>query len=1249
MQTEGAIALQNMIANPDIGFAYLADEVGMGKTYVALGVVAILRYFNPMLRVLYICPSRNILDKWIREYISFIQNNVNFSQGRLRKIDGRPAVPYVSCRNVEDLLLSATSGYFADYFIGKSSFSISLSDEEPAWEEKLNRLRKLVPAYESESIIESKYDVKEQYARALNYALPKFDLVVIDEAHNFKHNFESSDRNRVLSGVLGFRSLDIYQRKVEHALLLSATPYDRDLNQLRNQLNLVGHSNLLPEEIDDEDQELVRSKLKRFMVRRLNTLRVDKDQLTRNMYRREWRKGENAEITLETDEQKLVTALVQKKVGETLTRQSSSPSFQVGLLASFESFAETAKSPPVEFDGDQTNAQKNDAKDKHVVANISESFVDAELGRTLPHPKMDHVTKKLASTMFEKAKKQLVFVRRVKSVKEIKHKLDDAYNEWIQKHINQVLQGNVAARKLMESIYQIYCEASKFQDDGLIGGEVAVDEEDPFESLPAKNDTFFAWFFRGKIAKDVSPALTIDRGEFQIPDSVRKGLISKNQAVVTLLEPNWAWYICEQEQLDLNEIIKIHGERIVAEAGHYTHGSSSEDQLVLYQSCQIAFIKWLIDHGERNFPHLQPLYDQLTEVYEGFPADKISKDQLSNQLTTETLYTELEAQQLADVVIPHQSHLYKALLEMDLEGSKPLPEQFELFDIHKSLMSFVLRTSHGIIDLYLARLKQGPENLTSKSRTQWVKDFVEILKSQQSKDSFSTYCQLTELAKHLELIIKNNIPKIYELNRDEYPRYLSENLNPVSPVIGASGATSGRSSQARKFRMPGYPLALISTDVFQEGEDLHLFCDSVVHYGLSGTPVGLEQKVGRVDRVNSMAQRRLTSLGRPAEKEEFIQVNFPYVKESIETLQMRHVCRNYNEFIQSLHEIVSDENTGNDVVDLEEEYSSRKEVPEQILCKLESPFIPKLEQNKQYCLTEIIEDNERNHFEKVRNASNLLNNELGDKSPSDCSSYYCRDGYKLPDSDLTIKLDSAKASGELVLSLTRPANPPEVEIQNIQELRELMLKISWHTFHRTFAINSSKSKSHYQLYFNAEMIMGNSRDTQKDDIARLFERMHIEHDPDSYQSELPCEIRTHVDFVSDENMRISIDRTGNTHVHVDKINNITKLKFDFSESHIDRSQKVSLYVCGEMCVFLSVVTHADFAETLSVSNLIRHTWIRNRHTDLVEFVLDRDCAIVGRIVHPFKNMQWNEFIFCAYTLAVETDRLEYLLNKSDVH
>ena len=69
-QLEGSIALHNRLADSRV--AYLADEVGMGKTYIALGVVALMRRFNPALRVLYLLPKNNVRDKWVKDYIIFI-------------------------------------------------------------------------------------------------------------------------------------------------------------------------------------------------------------------------------------------------------------------------------------------------------------------------------------------------------------------------------------------------------------------------------------------------------------------------------------------------------------------------------------------------------------------------------------------------------------------------------------------------------------------------------------------------------------------------------------------------------------------------------------------------------------------------------------------------------------------------------------------------------------------------------------------------------------------------------------------------------------------------------------------------------------------------------------------------------------------------------------------------------------------------------------------------------------------------
>ena len=61
----------------------------------------------------------------------------------------------------------------------------------------------------------------------------------------------------------------------------------------------------------------------------------------------------------------------------------------------------------------------------------------------------------------------------------------------------------------------------------------------------------------------------------------------------------------------------------------------------------------------------------------------------------------------------------------------------------------------------------------------------------------------------------------------------------------------------RQFRMPGLPLVLVTTDVLQQGGDLHTFCRRIAHYGIAWTPSAIEQRTGRVDRIGGLVQRRL--------------------------------------------------------------------------------------------------------------------------------------------------------------------------------------------------------------------------------------------------------------------------------------------------------------------------------------------------------------------------------------------------------
>ena len=130
---------------------------------------------------------------------------------------------------------------------------------------------------------------------------------------------------------------------------------------------------------------------------------------------------------------------------------------------------------------------------------------------------------------------------------------------------------------------------------------------------------------------------------------------------------------------------------------------------------------------------------------------------------------------------------------------------------------------------------------------------------------------------------------------------------------------------------------------------------------------------------------------------------------------------------------------------------------------------------------------------------------------------------------------------------------------------------------------------------------------------------------------------------------IPIDRSGQTIVTTSLDHGVTTLLFNFGGNQMHRKQKVVIKELAGRCVFLSNVTRDGYCQLLEPDAIIKYTWLRNRNIDLVEFVVDDAKAIVGRVVHPIADMQWSEFIYCAYTLAVEADNLEYLLSKEDEH
>ncbi len=86
------------------------------------------------------------------------------------------------------------------------------------------------------------------------------------------------------------------------------------------------------------------------------------------------------------------------------------------------------------------------------------------------------------------------------------------------------------------------------------------------------------------------------------------------------------------------------------------------------------------------------------------------------------------------------------------------------------------------------------------------------------------------------------------------------------------------------FNTPLYPMILLANEVMQEGLDLHRNCRRVVHHDLAWNPAQLEQRVGRIDRLGSLTLKLRTK--RP---ETTLDVHHPLVQRTIDERLYRTV------------------------------------------------------------------------------------------------------------------------------------------------------------------------------------------------------------------------------------------------------------------------------------------------------------------------------------------------------------------------
>jgi hypothetical protein len=245
--------------------------------------------------------------------------------------------------------------------------------------------------------------------------------------------------------------------------------------------------------------------------------------------------------------------------------------------------------------------------------------------------------------------------------------------------------------------------------------------------------------------------------------------------------------------------------------------------------------------------------------------------------------------------------------------------RFREEEIRRELLSSLSRLGLSLIDLYvllvnaLGRVDGGARE-SGTAAADLSRQFLDLLERQAGEPGLTSFRELSLAAQNLDLIIDTTLPQLRTASLKEVSKELGRVLRNQAPVGGMFGQVN--ETLVKQFRMPGYPLVMITTDLLQEGEDLHTFCSRVFHYGISWMPSSMEQRAGRVDRVNSAAERRLNRMSGAPPGDAKIQVYFPYLQQTVERLQVEEVLGRMDNFVRMMHEDLTAPQTGAKKIDV---------------------------------------------------------------------------------------------------------------------------------------------------------------------------------------------------------------------------------------------------------------------------------------------------------------------------------------------
>lgn len=886
LQSEGVAGLWELMGQQ--GFAYLADEVGMGKTRQAMGVIATQFLCKPDSRIVIVCSSATLQRQWQSEWSQFLRTCYRLLDDRL--LGGADATQLEELhmhQNLRGFVQSLRAGEARIHLLRYSSFSrpLSLATDSPA--DMLEDYAEVVGAANVEALhpeeqgLAARYaaqpagwddamrhDLASVFCRRISHLMthgmqrgaegqdePRepLDLVVFDEAQYLRHtgNFQ----NRHIASI--------FRRNVQHWLFLSATPLHSSPHDIRSldvylcrRVSQQGASSSCGE--CDQCNRCPRLNwrltkklgtrpdvvdvLGEFMIRRTRTY-ADADG--RRYGKVEYRRYDKVRHSGAADPFLALTmALVQKRLVGALAGRNNR--FRQGECASFESLSSsvgrtlgrsTARSADL---GDQREyepaadgkhePESGVALDRNVIDALNQSFVRAmplAAGHGLPHAKLHQTVDVLfeRSLLNASTQKTLVFVRRIDTVEEMR----DLLHVKFQTEVDARIQAwhELLAGEQFTTTADLW-KGDFWTDQRREPDEGTVEEPEELLDQEVEND---------EDAPDAGTA-THNRG-FREQTSLayfealkkRSGTKERHGKLVSfrtrLLVDR------EKSRSPLRGFLLARpGERSAP------GGGAQEENRERWRSLLVALLGTnRVDELAAGSAHAWMFADLGTDAAESY---KLAALQLC------LLQVMRQTDFLVDLYILH-NHLLRTP-----EGATALPEKvLWLFGCEAALLP--------------PKLARYVTNVKARFR-HWVEHF----------DLIVDKCFRSGSAADWVVIYRERVSPAFRL---------------MAPIIGRSGRIANVHAVSQ-FKFPSHPNILICTDVLKEGVDMHLFCDRVVHYGVAWTSGDLEQRIGRIDRLGSLISRRLQvhrADGIAAAPQ--LDVAFPYLDGTLDKYQVNRVIR----------------------------------------------------------------------------------------------------------------------------------------------------------------------------------------------------------------------------------------------------------------------------------------------------------------------------------------------------------------------